>query len=261
MSTFRIQEFARLAGVTVRALHHYDRLGLLSPAHRSESGYRLYVHDDLGRLERILVLRYLGLTLREIGELLAMPEAGHVESLSATLSRQRKVLRERRDGIDRVLHAVENAQRQAQNSAEPDWLLYQTILKEIQMQETQSWTDRYYSPEGLKALQQRKQTYTPEQRVELLAKWQVLYGDIQAALDGGVPPDSAEGRAMVARWMHLADEFTLGNPELSEGVRRLYDDESQWPNDEKAVELRANMPKPEYRAFIKEAIGACLRHG
>ena len=66
MSTFRIQEFAKLAGVTVRALHHYDRLKLLSPAHRSERGYRLYCHEDLGRLERILVLRYVGLSLRAI---------------------------------------------------------------------------------------------------------------------------------------------------------------------------------------------------
>jgi hypothetical protein len=56
MSVFRIQEFAKLAGVTVRALHHYDRLKLLSPAHRSERGYRLYCYQDLGRLERILVL-------------------------------------------------------------------------------------------------------------------------------------------------------------------------------------------------------------
>jgi len=70
MSTFRIQEFAKLAGVTVRALHHYDRLKLLSPAHRSERGYRLYCHEDLGRLERVLALRYLGLSLREIAALL-----------------------------------------------------------------------------------------------------------------------------------------------------------------------------------------------
>ena len=73
MNTFRIQEFAKLAGVTVRTLHHYDRLKLLSPAHRSERGYRLYSHEDLGRLERILVLRFLGLSLREIAALLNTP--------------------------------------------------------------------------------------------------------------------------------------------------------------------------------------------
>jgi len=51
MSAFRIQEFAKLAGVIVRALHHYDRLKLLSPGHRSERGSRIYCHEDLGRLD------------------------------------------------------------------------------------------------------------------------------------------------------------------------------------------------------------------
>ena len=260
MNTFRIQEFAKLAGVTVRALHHYDRVGLLSPAHRSESGYRLYCHDDLGRLERILVLRYLGLSLREIGALLERPGRTDAESLSATLYRQHAVLRERRVGLDRVLLAIEHAQARA-NAAEADWLLYQIILKEIQMQETQNWTDRYYSPEGLKALQERRQTLTLEQGEEIGAKWQVLYREIQKALDDGTPPDSAEGRALVAEWMRLADEFTLGNPEIGEGFRRMYEDESHWPDDEKASRMRANLPKPEIRSFFHQALQACLRHG
>ena len=68
---YLIQQFAKLAGVTVRTLHHYDRLGLLSPRHRSESGYRLYTNQDMVRLERIMVLRYLGLPLRQIADLLS----------------------------------------------------------------------------------------------------------------------------------------------------------------------------------------------
>ena len=149
MSTFRIQEFAKLGGVTVRALHHYDRLRLLSPAHRSERGYRLYCHDDLGRLERILVLRYLGLSLREIAALLNIPAGRGAERLTLTLARQRSALRERRDGLDRVLRTIEHAERRAQDPAEPEWLLYQTILKEIHMQESTDWREKYYSPEVL----------------------------------------------------------------------------------------------------------------
>ena len=87
MSTFRIQEFAKLAGVTVRTLHHYDRLGLLSPAQRSERRYRLYCHEDLGRLERILMLRYLGLSLREIGRTAgcsSRPRSGAAEGDAGT---------------------------------------------------------------------------------------------------------------------------------------------------------------------------------
>ena len=265
MTTFRIQEFARLAGVTVRALHHYDRLGLLKPAHRSEGGYRLYCHDDLGRLERILVLRYLGLSLREIGDLLATPRNPGKEPLTATLVRQRAVLRERRDGLDRVLGAIERAHTSATDSAEPDWLLYQTILKEIHMQENQNWTDRYYSPKALEALREQRAAMTPDELrargEEIHAKWQAIYAEIHEALDHGVSPDSAEGRAVVARWMRLADEFSKGNPEIGEGFRRMFEDESHWPDDERAARLRQSMPKPEYRSFFDQAVQACLRHG
>jgi hypothetical protein len=95
----------------------------------------------------------------------------------------------------------------------------------------------------------------------VFARQRALYVDIQNALDRKVSPDSAEGRALVARWMHLCDEFTLGNAEIGEGFRRMYDDESHWPDDEKAAKLRANRPKPEYRSFVHQAVQACLRHG
>ena len=261
MSTFRIQEFANLAGVTVRALRHYDRLKLLSPAHRSERGYRLYCHEDLGRLERILALRFLGLPLREIAALLNTPVEHGAEPLTVTLARQRAALRERRDGLDRVLRAIDHAQRRAQDPAEPEWLLYQTILKEIQMQETTDWRAKYYSPEAFEALRLQRATMTPEQWADAGARWRALLADVQSALDRGVPPDSAEGRALVARWIRLGDEFTFGNPEIAEGYRKMHDDESHWPEDETAARLRAIRPKPEHRSFFHQAVQACLRHG
>ena len=65
-------EFAVLAGVTVRALHHYDRLGLLKPVSRTQAGYRLYSEHDLARLEQIVLLKFLGFSLKQIGELLTL---------------------------------------------------------------------------------------------------------------------------------------------------------------------------------------------
>lgn len=261
MSTFRIQEFAKLAGVTVRALHHYDRLRLLSPAHRSERGYRLYCHEDLGRLERILVLRYLGLSLREIAALLDTPDGRGAEPLTVTLARQRATLRERRDGLDRVVRAIEHAQRRGQDAAEPEWLLCQSILKEIQMQQATDWRAKYYSPEALEALRSHRAAMTPEQRADAGARWRSLLADVQSALDRQVPPDSAEGRALVARWIRLGDEFTLGNKEILEGYQRMHADESHWPDDDTAAMLRAIRPKPEHRSFFDQAVQACLRHG
>ena len=71
---FRVHEFAELAGVTVKALHHYDRLGLLKAA-RSQAGYRLYAERDLERLEQIIALKFLGVPLKQIRRSSPFPAA------------------------------------------------------------------------------------------------------------------------------------------------------------------------------------------
>ena len=63
--TYRTREFAELAGVTVRALHHYDRLGLLKPR-RTPAGYRAYAARDLEALEQIVALKFIGIPLKDI---------------------------------------------------------------------------------------------------------------------------------------------------------------------------------------------------
>ena len=95
---YRVQEFAALAGVTVRALHHYDQLGLLKPLRRPGSGYRIYRDADFARLEQIVVLKFLGIPLREIGPLLKK-----TSGLKNALQKQRQVLCERRRQMVRRL--------------------------------------------------------------------------------------------------------------------------------------------------------------
>lgn len=68
-TTFRASEFAKMAGVTVRALHHYDRIGRLKPR-RSSAGYRVYTARDLELLEQIVVLKFVGIPLRQIAALM-----------------------------------------------------------------------------------------------------------------------------------------------------------------------------------------------
>lgn len=129
------------------------------------------------------------------------------------------------------------------------------------MQEATDWTEKYYSPKAIEVLRERRAELSSEQKADIGARWQALYADVQNALDREMHPDSSEGRALVARWMRLADEFTLGDRGVAEGFQRMYEDESHWPDDERAIRLRAGMPKPEYRAFFHQAVQACLRHG
>jgi DNA-binding transcriptional MerR regulator len=70
--TYSIAAFAALAGVTPRALRHYDRLGLLTPT-RSNTGYRRYVERDLEVLEEIIALKFIGVPLKQIAGILSRP--------------------------------------------------------------------------------------------------------------------------------------------------------------------------------------------
>ncbi len=71
---FRARDFAERAGVTVRTLHHYDRLGLLKPSRYTQSGHRLYGEGELARLQQIVTLKFIGLPLKQIKELLSEKE-------------------------------------------------------------------------------------------------------------------------------------------------------------------------------------------
>jgi cob(I)alamin adenosyltransferase len=105
-----VGELAAAAGVTIRTLHHYDRLGLLAPVERSEAGYRNYDRNGVERLYRILMLRGLGFPLAEIGELLDA-DAGSLREATRTRLEQADLdlarMQDLRERLRRVLDADE----------------------------------------------------------------------------------------------------------------------------------------------------------
>ena len=96
-------QVAALAGVTVRTLHHYDRIGLVQPSDRTPAGYRSYDVRDLDRLQQVLVYRELGFPLEEVATLLDDPDADP----AAHLRRQHRLLRERLERTQAMVAAVE----------------------------------------------------------------------------------------------------------------------------------------------------------
>ena len=78
---FTVGELAKLTGVTVRTLHHYDEIGLVTPSQRTAAGYRLYGERDVMRLQQVLVHRELGLPLEQIAAVLDAPGFARAEAL------------------------------------------------------------------------------------------------------------------------------------------------------------------------------------
>ncbi len=114
MSELTVGSVARLAGVTVRTLHHYDEIGLVVPAGRTDSGYRTYGVAEVERLQEVLFFRELGFSLETIREIVGGPSYNR----EAALEQQRELLEERAsrllvmiDAIDRAVLAYRNGER------------------------------------------------------------------------------------------------------------------------------------------------------
>jgi DNA-binding transcriptional MerR regulator len=240
---YKTKEFASLAGVSVRALHHYDQLGLLKPTHRSNSGYRLYSRNDLARLEQIVVLRFMGLSLLKIGEVLS----GKVE-ISRTLSQQQAALSEHRAFVDRVISLISKARESVSEHDDSAWRLLLPIIKEINMQQEKAWMEAYLSEGAKAAIAERRESWTPELREENNRKWKQLFADVEASLDADPASDTAQ--SLAARAFALIGEFTGGNAEIHTGLAAAYSDRPNWPEG-------FRMPgSPAVNEFLRKAIRA-----
>lgn len=236
-------EFAERAGVTVRTLHHYDHIGLLKPSRRRESGYRLYNDCDFARLEQIVVLKFLGLPLREIRDLLQ-----NDSTLFGVLRRQERVLSEKRRRLDRAIAAIEKAARSVRSRRGPDWSLFTKIIKEIEMQDNTDWTKKYYSEEAQAKVEARKHLWSPELQERVSKEWAELFADIEASL--GEDPAGKKAQALAARWKKLVEGFTGGDSEIQKGLNAMYADRANWPEGPK----QNWQIRPEIQEFIMKAM-------
>ncbi|MEU2547391.1 MerR family transcriptional regulator [Streptomyces roseolus] len=189
------QVSARL-GVTVRALHHWDEIGLARPSLRTGAGYRLYTAADLERLHRVVVYRELGLGLDRIRAVL--DDAG--TDVPAALRAQRAQVAERVErlrrlgaGLDRMIEAHERGllltvEQQAAIFG-PDWDPEGPVKARKQYGDTPQW--RQYA--------ERAAGRTPEEWQAVHDATAALDRGLAAALDAGVAPGSREANALVDR--------------------------------------------------------------
>ena len=243
---YRVSEFAEKAGITVRTLHHYDRLGLLSPDLRTEAGHRLYGEADFARLEQIVTLKFIGLPLRQIKALL---DQGDLD-LKSTLRLQRKLLLEKRRQVETAIQAVEEAERSLQSGAAPAPAALKKIIEVMERQNSMEWTKKYYSEEAQAKIAGRARAWTPELQAQAEQDWKALIADVEAAIAAKLDPAGEKARGLAQRWSDLVRGFTGGDPEIRQGLNKLYADQENWPQ---------NFTKPfsdEISKYIGKAMAA-----
>jgi DNA-binding transcriptional MerR regulator len=228
---YRVRAFADLAGVTVRALHHYDRLALLRPK-RTGSGYRMYALSDLQRLEQIVALKFLGIPLKQIKTVLDRD----ARALPDVLRAQRRALEAKRRRLDGAIAAIACAEQSLQPGRPPEAALLTRIIEVIEMTDHAEDMKRYYSDEAWAELTRRRETMTGAMRdaaMEGTRKWQALFADIAQSLDED--PAGPKGQALLDRWKALIEEFTGGSQQIGEGLGRAWQDRENWSDPMKKV--------------------------
>jgi DNA-binding transcriptional MerR regulator len=242
---YRASVFAREAGVTVRALHHYDRLGLLKPSRRTRAGYRLYGERDFARLQQIVTLKFIGFPLRQIKDVLDRDQP----DLATALRFQRIILAEKSRRLTQAVRAIEEAEALLANGGEPGREAFAKIIEVIEMQNDTDWTKKYYSEEAQAKIAERQKTIPREVVEQGQRDWMALISEVESAVKEGVDPSSERAQGLAARWSELIKGFTGGDPEIQKGLNKMYSD-PQWG---------APFPKPysdEAGAFITRAMQA-----
>jgi len=216
LETWKVGEVARRTGLTVRALHHFDEIGLLAPSHRGAGGQRLYTRRDLGRLQRVLVLRRFGVALDAIRR--ALDEGGGT-GLRELLANRRAEIEKNIENERAIAARLEALEERLAKSDEADW---QDL---IDTQETLDMIEKHYSPEQMEQLKQRADAVGPEAIAAAQREWPELIAKMRAALDEGVPPDDARIAPLARRWKELVEAFTGGDPGITRSLSNVYEKE------------------------------------
>ncbi|WP_127450020.1 MerR family transcriptional regulator [Streptomyces sp. B29(2018)] len=186
---YTVGQVAAVAGVTVRTLHHYDAIGLLSPSGRSAAGHRRYGDGDLDRLQRVLFHRALGFALDEIAALLDDPDADP----RAHLRRQHALLTDRIETLRRMADAVAAAMEAAQMGIN---LTPEEKFEVFEGYDPDQYADearqRWDHTDAYRESQRRTASYTKADWQRLKDEFDALHARVAELLAQGVPADAPE---------------------------------------------------------------------
>jgi MerR family transcriptional regulator, thiopeptide resistance regulator len=244
--SFTVGELARLTGLTVRALHHYDEIGLVRPSQRTQAGYRLYDDADVLRLQQVLLFRELGLPLDEIAS--AIDDAASRELL---LRQHREFLVTKRARIDAMVASLDAALLRLQKGTamQPDDVKtlfdgFDPAQYEDEAEQRWGHTDAY------RESKRRTQRYGKPEWTEIQRAWSEIYQELAALMRAGTPPADPAAQVLVERHrLHIDRWFYPCSIEMHKGLGAMYVADPRFT---------ANLDKvaPGFARYLADAIAA-----
>lgn len=246
-STYKVKDIARIAGVSIRTLHYYDEIGLLTPSGRTDAGYRLYTDDDLLRMQQILIGRSLGFPLEEIRNWLDDPLFDYTASLRKQRAQLVEKVHETNDmiaAIDRTLEALTDTDAEIDFEAIFDGFDPTAFLDEVQA--------RWGGSDMFEQAHQRTSSYTEADWLAIRSESDQIYRDAAAALAKELPTDSGAALEIVERHrLHNCRWYYELSPRMHAGLADM------WESDDR---FRKNIDKfaPGLTTWLARSVRAAL---
>lgn len=238
---YTVKEISTLAGVSVRTLHYYDQIGLLTPTRKAENGYRQYSDAALLRLQQILFYRELDFKLLDIRALLDDPNFDQISALEehgdALVAR---LLR-----VEGLIATVEDTIKHLKGEKEMSKKELFKAFSEEEQEKYAKEAEKKYNPEIVRASNQKWKGYSAEKKQEILDEGNQVYVDMVAAMPKGA--DSREVQAIVLRWRKHIGYFWAPNLEQLLGLATMY---GQSPDFKEKFDAM----HPALTDFFREAV-------
>lgn len=248
----QVKEVSELAGVSVRTLHHYDAIGLLTPSSTTAAGYRIYTERDLERLQQIMFFKEIGFSLQEVKEVLESPDFDRTKALQA----HRELLLEKRDRVDRMIRTVDNTIQSIEGGQQ---MANNTMFDGFDRNKIKVQQEKYgqearnkYGKEIVEASESRMNGYSDDKLVNINDSMGNIFSRIAARMDQG--PADSHVQESVKQWhQFISDNFYDCTLEIFRGLGDLYvEDDRFMANIDKI--------KPGLSQFLKDAMHIYCDH-
>lgn len=194
----KINEVAKLTGITVRTLHYYDEIGLLKPSQITEAGYRLYDGNTLAVLQQILFFKELDFPLNEIKDIMTSPIFDKTEALK----NHKGLLIKKRERIDKLITLVDNTIKGEDNMSFKEFDM--TEIESTKKKYAKEVKERWGNSDAYTESEKKSNNYSKEQWQEINEDGKEILKAFAANMNKS--PDSNEVQALVKEWQCFITE-------------------------------------------------------
>jgi MerR family transcriptional regulator, thiopeptide resistance regulator len=221
---YTVNQLAKLAGVTIRTLHHYDEIGLLRPSYQKENGYRYYEEKELIKLQQILFFRELEFPLEDIKKMMTASDFDAAKALTD----QKHLLTLKKIRLERILTAIDDAIKREGGEIMNDNNLFDSFDEEEFKKSQEEAKARWGNTEAMKQSQERTKHWTKDDYKRIARKGEEWTKKLAELRDRGLEANNPKVQEMIGQHYEGLKTFYEPNYEMYRGLGQMYVDDPRF---------------------------------